>query len=907
MLRACPSRCTALLLIAAAAFAVAPGSSATTFVDLEDAELAAAAEAVALVRVVGTVPAPADGLPATRYLVEVEEVVQGELPGGRVEIHLPGGVSADGTYAWKVYGAPAFADGDRALLFLAARRDGSYDVVELMLGAFREVVDGGERLLVRELSQAHRIDGEETGAGEGHGVGDSHAGGALRREPARRLEAFVRWLADRAGGVERPADYLSERSAAELLAGAASAAGGGLDRATGAYALLGDGGQCGGAGLPIRWFDFPVAWRMNQSGQPGMPGSPRGGAEFQRALAVWNDDPSSAVELSYAGTTSLTSPTANGTGVIAFDDPDGEIAGSFSGSGVLAIGGPFFLCSVGVHQGAQFRPAIRGFITTQDGAGSFFGGNGGKNGEEVFAHEVGHTLGLGHSGAAGALMRSFAYGDGRGAFLGSDDRAAVGYLYGSGGPADPPAVPAAPSQLTAVPTSSVQLRLSWRDNSNDETSFRVEVAEGIAFRDIGSVASGTTAVNVSNLEAATSYTFRVRACNAAGCSPYSNQATATTLGGSTPSPPAAPSQLTASVGSATEVGLAWRDNAVDEQAYHLELRPPGGGFTEIGTVGAVGGGFTTATVTGLDPASEYTFRVRARNAGGFSSYSNPASARTPDDLPAVCRQSNVLCLAGGRFSISVSWRDQRTGQSGVGTAIPGVDRSGYFWFFRPDNVELVVKVLDGRPVNGAFWVFYGALSDVEYEITVRDEVSGQVRRYANQPGDICGRGDTRAFVVGAPSSSAPIAVVDASAVEPPAAPDGPVLGDGHGVAVAPAVAASGACAPGDDVLCLQDGRFEVRVEWSNQHAAGQSGVGHVSPSAAGGEKSGFLWFFQPQNIELVVKMIDGRAVNGRWWLFYGGLSDVDYTLSVRDTLTGQRRSYRNQPGEICGKGDTLAF
>ncbi|HMB52274.1 MAG TPA: hypothetical protein VKU40_03090, partial [Thermoanaerobaculia bacterium] len=312
MLRVCPCRKFVLTSLLAVMLIAAPGSSATSYVDLTDADLAAAAEAVALVRVVEQTPAPAGGLPATRYLVEVEEVVQGNVPGSRVEIHLPGGVSADGTHAWKVFGAPSFADGERALLFLASRQDGSYDVVELMLGAFHEVVRGGERLLLRDLSEAHRVEGDgehqvgessaNAGVGEsnaGSGVGDVDANtgaAALRSEPVRRLEEFSRWLSDRAAGVERPADYFSDLTAADLVGevGLEHEAGldreVGLDRVTGAYALINDGGQCDASRLPIRWFSFPVVWRMNASGQSGMAGSPGGVAEFQRALSVWNDD-----------------------------------------------------------------------------------------------------------------------------------------------------------------------------------------------------------------------------------------------------------------------------------------------------------------------------------------------------------------------------------------------------------------------------------------------------------------------------------------------------------------------------------------------------------------------------------------------------------------------------------------
>ena len=110
-----------------------------------------------------------------------------------------------------------------------------------------------------------------------------------------------------------------------------------------------------------------------------------------------------------------------------------------------------------------------------------------------------------------------------------------------------------------------------------------------------------------------------------------------------------------------------------------------------------------------------------------------------------CADAGTLCLHDDRFAVAVDWRDPRTGNTGSGTAIPGTDRSGYFWFFRDDNVELVVKVLDGRPVNGHWWVFYGALTDVEYTLRVVDSESGSERSYHNPPGRICGQADTGAF------------------------------------------------------------------------------------------------------------------------------------------------------------------
>jgi hypothetical protein len=82
---------------------------------------------------------------------------------------------------------------------------------------------------------------------------------------------------------------------------------------------------------------------------------------------------------------------------------------------------------------------------------------------------------------------------------------------------------------------------------------------------------------------------------------------------------------------------------------------------------------------------------------------------------------------------------------GTGTALALTGDTGYFWFFDPANVEVVTKVLDGRAVNAKFWLFYGALSSVEYTLTVVDTQTGAVKTYRNPSGTLGSRADTDAF------------------------------------------------------------------------------------------------------------------------------------------------------------------
>ncbi len=250
-----------------------------------------------------------------------------------------------------------------------------------------------------------------------------------------------------------------------------------------------------------------------------------------------------------------------------------------------------------------------------------------------------------------------------------------------------------------------------------------------------------------------------------------------------------------------------------------------------------------------------------------------------------CDEARDLCLRDGRVRVRVRWREARSGQEGEGTPVPFSDRTGFFWFFNADNLELVVKVLDGTAVNGHLWTFYGALSDVEYWLEVTDLATGTAKTYHNPQGEICGVGDTFSLPV-------PAFFTEASSFVFP----------GAGKPDAQPAAAATSCTSTADTLCLL-GRFEVSVDWRDQRT-GTTGRGSA---VAGTEKSGFFSFFNSANLELVVKMLDGTPINGNFWFFFGALSDVEYTIHVRDTSTGSERSYLNPPGEICGQAHVDAF
>ncbi len=68
-----------------------------------------------------------------------------------------------------------------------------------------------------------------------------------------------------------------------------------------------------------------------------------------------------------------------------------------------------------------------------------------------------------------------------------------------------------------------------------------------------------------------------------------------------------------------------------------------------------------------------------------------------------------------------------------------------------------------------------------------------------------------------------------------------------------------------------------------------------------------FWFFSPQDVDVVVKVIDARGLNGRFWVFVGSLTSEAYTVTVTDTLTGASKTHTNAAGQTASQADTNAF
>jgi hypothetical protein len=648
-----------LLLLAAPALA-------TTYVPMTDGELADEATVIAEVRIDAVQP-PSVGAPlATSYPASILRRLKGSPKASSIVVRVPGGERPDGL-SLRIPGAPRFRPGDRPLLFLTARRDGTYAVLGLLLGAFPTVELSGRRIALQDLRGAMAVTLP--------GQGDAAAAGADR---PRDLDRFAAWLADRSRGVERPADYFVDLPKSAL-------------RSLSEKFTLLTGGE-----RHLRWFDFDaggaggtVSFLANPSGQPGLAGG--GFDELQRAMAAWNAEPHTPIRLSYGGTTTAKGgiTTNDHVNALLWDDPNDEIGVPFDCKhvrGPLAVGVPWYdITKTQTFQGETMVQIVGADILTNKNLACYWSlfspEEASKTLEEILTHELGHTLGLGHSCGDpftppcdsdpekdDALMRAIVHADGRGGRLNPDDVASLRYLY------DP-----SPRAATSCRPSATTLCL-------DGKRFKVELDWHNQFD--GSEGLGRA----------------VPATDATGYFSFGD-----------------PGNL--------ELLVKVLDFGGPIKVFYGEL-------TNLGF---------DLTVTDTETGAIKVYGNTDGDCGAIdqSYYTLPEIAFAPRAAAGRCRpDKTTLCLLDGRFALHVHWQNPFDGSRGEGGASRLSNFVGTFFFSDSNNVELMTKVL---PFPDRIALFYGALTDFDYTLEVDDLLSGQVKTYHGTPGRLCGGLDNDAF------------------------------------------------------------------------------------------------------------------------------------------------------------------
>lgn len=144
-------------------------------------------------------------------------------------------------------------------------------------------------------------------------------------------------------------------------------------------------------------------------------------------------------------------------------------------------------------------------------------------------------------------------------------------------------------------------------------------------------------------------------------------------------------------------------------------------------------GATSLTANQFGP---YSLTIQCTSVAGATPTPTPPGVPPPTLTPIAgpcVSTATTLCLNNGRFRIQATYATPQ-GQSGSATAVPETSDTGMFWFFTPNNLEAIVKVVNGCSFNQRFWVFAGGLTNVAVTMTVTDTATGAVRTYTNLQG-----------------------------------------------------------------------------------------------------------------------------------------------------------------------------
>ena len=195
--------------------------------------------------------------------------------------------------------------------------------------------------------------------------------------------------------------------------------------------------------------------------------------------------------------------------------------------------------------------------------------------------------------------------------------------------------------------------------------------------------------------------------------------------------PTAPTNLEAMALTTSDIGLTWSDNSSNETGFLLQERAIAS--TEWSDLTILAANVTSVVVESIPEATARVYRIRANGSSDNSEFSNEAQATTFGAIGTCVEDTNTGCLTGGRFEVTARWETEQE-TSGEGNFSPLTSDTGTFWFFDENNVEMVVKVLDGCAINEHFWVFAGGLTNVEVEVLIVDRETGLARTFFNPLG-----------------------------------------------------------------------------------------------------------------------------------------------------------------------------
>ncbi|HEY0038239.1 MAG TPA: pre-peptidase C-terminal domain-containing protein, partial [Longimicrobium sp.] len=227
--------------------------------------------------------------------------------------------------------------------------------------------------------------------------------------------------------------------------------------------------------------------------------------------------------------------------------------------------------------------------------------------------------------------------------------------------------PTAPASLTAAVETPTSVLLNWADRSVNETSFTLSrrtmtgATTWTAWQDVAAPVANATSASTGGLTGGSTYQYRIRSCNAAGCSGWAASA-AVTMPNPTPVAPAAPTGAAAAAVASTRIRVTWTDASSNETSFNVARRMQNldgtlGPSQIIGSPGANATAYADSTVTA---GQTYRYYVRACNSAGCSAWAATANVTAPT-LPAS--PTSVAATALSATQVQVSWTDASSNET----------------------------------------------------------------------------------------------------------------------------------------------------------------------------------------------------------------------------------------------------
>ncbi len=442
--------CVFTLLI----FVFARPTEGTTAIMLSDTELIVHSRLIVSGRVVSVVSDSDDsGMIWTYIEVHTDRVLKGDLHDQTIVLKQLGG--AVGESGVRVIGQPVFATGERVLLYLNTGPDGSLHAAHGFMGKFSVAEDTTGAEFVERSIDAHEIEFlARTRPGEvtNRAAYDTYIR-RIQRTVRREAAQIAEIDAERSGDPVVPVP--SEFTRAKKRKGDFTAE----------FVFL--------AGA-VRWMEAdsgqPVRYFVNPNASPVAGG---GSAELLRAMTAWASQSGASIQLQLAGQTSNCGIVSDNVNTISFGDCLNQLDPPVGCSGIVALTSISWIHETKVIGGTTFNRLLEADTVFNDGMSCFLANS--ANLAEVACHELGHSIGLGHSSDSSAVMWAIAHGGGRDATLGADDRAGVLAIYPAlGGPGP------GPSGSVSIATLSVNEGMVGQSYEHDAGGYRRSPALSLA-------------------------------------------------------------------------------------------------------------------------------------------------------------------------------------------------------------------------------------------------------------------------------------------------------------------------------------------------------------------------------------------------------------------------------------------